>query len=198
MSTYKPNKRKPYPGKKRGPKGKWDKVDPIKVAALAGKLGATDSELAAALGITPQSLKNWKKENEELFSTLKTEKAKADARVVKSLFERASGYTHKATKIVIVDGKIKKVPYTEVYPPDTTACIFWLKNRNPQQWRDKAEHSLSNPDGSAISGGTTVIAPTVVFIQPKKEELTDTAIDITGNNTIKQLPNGLPSGKGKH
>ena len=35
------------------------------------------------------------------------------------------------------------VPYTERYPPDTTAAIFWLKNRRPDLWRDKhrIEHS---------------------------------------------------------
>jgi hypothetical protein len=27
-------------------------------------------------------------------------------------------------------------PYTEHVPPDTTAAIFWLKNRNPSAWRD--------------------------------------------------------------
>lgn len=29
--------------------------------------------------------------------------------------------------------------YIEHYPPDTTAAIFWLKNRQPAKWRDKKE-----------------------------------------------------------
>jgi hypothetical protein len=37
------------------------------------------------------------------------------------------------------------VPYTEHYPPDTTACIFWPKNRRRDKWRDKheIEHDVS-------------------------------------------------------
>ena len=35
-------------------------------------------------------------------------------------------------------------PYREHVPPDTTAAIFWLKNRDPARWRDawQVEHSL--------------------------------------------------------
>jgi hypothetical protein len=34
--------------------------------------------------------------------------------------------------------------YIEHIPPDVTACIFWLKNRDPQHWRDsqQLEHVL--------------------------------------------------------
>lgn len=170
-----------YPGKRRGPKGKWGKIDPIKVAALAGKLGATTAELAAALDVTSVAINEWQKKHPELALTLKNEKAKADAAVVKSLYQRAKGYSHNAVKIVVVDGKVKKVPYVEHYPPDTTACIYWLKNRDPQNWRDRSEHTISNADGSNIS--TTVIAPTVVFVQPKKEDLTE-VID------VKEVTNG--------
>src|SRR6516225_6395600 len=50
-------------------------------------------------------------------------KAPADERVVVSLYQRALGYDH--------NGKH--------YPPDVTACIFWLKNRAPEEWRDRRE-----------------------------------------------------------
>ena len=169
--------RKRRKGRKRGPKTKWGKIDPVKVAALAGKLGASRTELAAALNVTPQTLRNWEKENRKLFCALENAKAQKDNQVVQSLFERATGYRHKSVKIMVVNGKVAKVPYTEHYAPDTAAAVFWLKNRAGDKWRDKTESSLSNADGSPI-GGTTVIAPTVVFIQPKKEELTETAIDL--------------------
>lgn len=158
------------PRAKAGPKTKWGRIDPIKVAALAGRLGATDAELAAVMGVTSATLYNWKKQNKELFDTLKAEKAKADGAVVKSLFWRATGYSHPAVKIVVVKGKPKKVPYIEHYPPDTTACIYWLKNRDPERWRDRIEQAISNPDGSPVAG-TTVIAPSVVFVQPEKQPL---------------------------
>ena len=63
----------------------------------------------------------------------------ADAEVAERLFLRARGYTHEAVKILSRGGKEEPVmvPYVEHYPPDTTACIFWLKNRRPDLWRDK-------------------------------------------------------------
>ncbi len=54
------------------------------------------------------------------------------------------GYSHEAVKIFCdKDGNITEAPYTERYPPDTAACIFWLKNRQPDKWKDKQdlEHS---------------------------------------------------------
>jgi hypothetical protein len=42
------------------------------------------------------------------------------------------------------------VPYTEHCPPDTTACIFWLKNRRPDLWREKVLTEVSGPDGGPI------------------------------------------------
>jgi hypothetical protein len=54
------------------------------------------------------------------------------ARVERSLDQRAVGYERDAVKIFCSkDGKITKVPYREHVPPDVTACIFWLKNRDP-------------------------------------------------------------------
>jgi hypothetical protein len=74
----------------------------------------------------------------------------ADAEVAEKLFKRATGYSHDAVKIFNDQGAPLQVPYTEHYPPDTTACIFWLKNRRPDLWRDKVEQQLEH------SGGITV------------------------------------------
>lgn len=67
--------------------------------------------------------------------------------VSKRLYSRALGYSHKATKIFLRAGDSEPtlVEYTEHYPPDTTACIFWLKNRQPRKWRDRQEieHDIS-------------------------------------------------------
>lgn len=173
MSDHPQSNGKPkgYKGRKRGPKTKWGKVDPVKVAVLAAKLGGTDAQIAAALGVTPQTLRNWMRERKQLFCGLEAAKAQKDERVVRALFERATGYKAKATKIMVVDGQVRKVPYKEQYPPDTAAAIFWLKNRSPDRWRDKAESVISNPDGTAVQGNTTVIAPQVVFVLPEKDQL---------------------------
>ena len=59
-------------------------------------------------------------------------------RVERSLYERANGYSYDAVKIFMPAGAKKSVyaPYVEHMPPDVTACIFWMKNRMPERWRD--------------------------------------------------------------
>ena len=67
----------------------------------------------------------------------KAGKAEADVRVERSLYQRAVGYSYDAVKIFCdKNGKVTRVPYPEHVPPDFTAQIFWLKNRDPAHWRD--------------------------------------------------------------
>jgi hypothetical protein len=64
-------------------------------------------------------------------------KEEADKRVERSLCNRAISYSYDAEKIFCdKNGKVTRVPYVEHVPPDVTACIFWLKNRKPPEWRD--------------------------------------------------------------
>jgi hypothetical protein len=67
-------------------------------------------------------------------------------RVTRSLYARAVGYNYEAVKIFMPANREKPVivPYIEHVPPDVTACIFWLKNRHPEHWRDsqQMEHVL--------------------------------------------------------
>ena len=66
----------------------------------------------------------------------------ADTRVEQSLYQRAVGYSFKSEKIFYKDGEVTRVPIVEHVPPDVTAQIFWLKNRDPARWRDawQVEH----------------------------------------------------------
>lgn len=103
-------------------------------------LGATDSEMADFFGVSEQTLNSWKKKFPEFLESLKKGKSIADANVASKLYNRATGYDAKATKFATNEGKITdRVEYVEHYPPDTTAAIFWLKNRQPEKWRDKKE-----------------------------------------------------------
>lgn len=106
-------------------------------------LGATDKELADFFGTTEQSINAWKGKYSEFFESIKRGKDDADAKIAQSLYHRAKGYKHEAVKILQHNGEVIQVPYTEHYPPDTTACIFWLKNRQPKLWRDKQEHEVT-------------------------------------------------------
>lgn len=120
------------------------------------KLGATDVELADFFATTITTIKNWKSQFPEFLAALKLGKEAADDRVSASLYQRAMGYTHDAVKIFMPAGAKKPVlvPYREHVPPDTTACIFWLKNRRPEDWRDRTsiEHSGSLDVNYDVSG----------------------------------------------
>lgn len=116
----------------------------VEQARKLAKLGATDREAAEFFEVAESTLYLWKHTHAEFSEALKVGKETADARVEQSLYRRALGYTHDAVKIMMADGVPIVEPYVEHYPPDTTAAIFWLKNRKPEQWRDKTtvEHEL--------------------------------------------------------
>jgi len=82
---------------------------------VIASFGLTDEEIAVILGISPRTLNYWKK-NPSFLQALKRGKLKADYIIARSLFEKAKS-------------------------GDTTAMIFWLKNRRPDLWRDKYEHA---------------------------------------------------------
>jgi hypothetical protein len=110
------------------------------------RLGATDADLAEAFEVSIPTLDAWKAKHPDFLGSLKAGKAEADARVERSLYERANGYSYDAVKIFMPAGAKKPVyaPYVEHVPPDVTACIFWLKNRDPAHWRDawQIEHNV--------------------------------------------------------
>ena len=106
-------------------------------------LGATDKELATFFNICNATIENWKQTEPEFLVSLKKGKEEADSKVVKKLLERATGYEHKEDKFFVIDGEVVTQKTTKHYPPDTTALIFWLKNRRPKNWRDKTEQKVT-------------------------------------------------------
>lgn len=126
------------PKKKAGRPTKFKPEYNKQVVGLC-KLGATDIQLAEFFGVTEQTINNWKNDHPGFFESIKRGKLAADRKVAQSLYHRALGYSHKEDKIFQHDGKPLIVPTIKNYPPDSTAAIFWLKNRQPQDWRDKQE-----------------------------------------------------------
>jgi DNA-binding XRE family transcriptional regulator len=121
-------------------------------------LGLDDSEMARVFDVTEQTINNWKKSHTEFFESLRQGKDIADAQVTRRLYERAMGYSHEAVKIFAnpTTGAEQIVPFTEHYPPDTTACIFWLKNRQKGRWRDRVEQEVTGPNGGPVQTVTRV------------------------------------------
>lgn len=135
-------------------------------AAQAVKLcmvGATNDELARSFGVAASTVDLWIRDNAEFSGSVKNGREYADANVAASLYRRAIGYSHKAVKIFadVKTGQEKIVEYVEYYPPDSTACIFWLKNRRKEEWRDKQDHEHTGKDGDPIA-----ITVTHVVVDP--------------------------------
>ena len=120
---------------------------PIWAEGLA-KLGKIEDDIAAAMGIHVSTLRDWKKKFPEFSVALKIGKSEADTAVENSLFKRAMGYTYEELKIVNDGERVEKT--VKQVAPDTTAQIFWLKNRKPDEWRDKVHQEVTGKDGTPI------------------------------------------------
>ncbi len=108
-------------------------------------LGATDQQIADFFEVDVRTIYRWKISHAEFCQALKSGKSEVDEQVERSLLNRALGYEHDAVKIFCSkDGEVTQVKYREVVPPDTTACIFWLKNRRSREWRDRAEVDITD------------------------------------------------------
>lgn len=115
--------------------------------------GLTDEQIAEKMNIVPSTLYEWKKKYSEISESLKRGKEVVDRQVENALLKRALGYKYdEITREQMDNGElaITKIVTKEVHP-DTTAQIFWLKNRKPFEWRDKqsiehtGEMNINNP-----------------------------------------------------
>jgi hypothetical protein len=112
--------------------------------------GLIEADIAKNLGISVATLENYKRDHLEFLEALKRGKEVVDITVENALYKKAIGYTYEeVTREPIKDPEtgeyrleVTKIVKKEVQP-DTTAQIFWLKNRKPAEWRDKSdiEHS---------------------------------------------------------
>ena len=124
-------------------KGKYiDWIEPEGLLKLEGwaRDGLVDEQIAQNVGIAASTLYEWKKQYPEISEALKKGKEVVDRQVENALLKRALGYEY--DEITMEYGKETK-RVTKQVVPDVTAQIFWLKNRKPDQWRDKQqiEHS---------------------------------------------------------
>ncbi len=126
-------------------------------------LGAKDPEIADALKISVETLDRWKLTRPSFCQSLIDGRDTADANVAKSLYQRALGYSHPDVHITVMkdrdSGEIQKVMtnITKHYPPDTTACAFWLKNRQRDRWRDVSQKEVTGKDGLPIQHNMNIL-----------------------------------------
>lgn len=131
---------------------KWLESDGLLCLEAWARDGLTDEQLAINMNIATGTLYEWKKSYPEINEALKRGKEPVDIEVENALNKKALGFKEtllKPMKLKTVyyhNGKREKeeeivqMVEEEIYiPPDVTAQIFWLKNRKPEQWRDKRE-----------------------------------------------------------
>lgn len=124
----------------------------------------TDEQIAQKIGINRTTLYDWKKKKPNISDALKKGKEVVDFEVENALFKKAIGYNAKVLKHM----KVKNIEYddkgykmsekeeiVEIYdevhiPADTTAQIFWLRNRKPDKWRDKPKELINNDDEKVL------------------------------------------------
>lgn len=128
-------------------KSKWDEIE-NKLTLIEGwvRNGLTDEQISKNLGISKTTFYKYKDEHIELSELLKKGKEVVDYEVENSLLKRALGYeyeekTYETVYDKNVDRYVEKLTkrVTKQVAPDTTAQIFWLKNRKPKEWREKQE-----------------------------------------------------------
>lgn len=130
---------------KRGKYHEWLTEDGlIKLEGMA-RDGLTDEQIAHNIGIVRTTLYDWKNKYEDINNALKRGKEVIDRQVENALLKRALGYEYEEIKTTKdIDGQGRetiKIERTVKYSHgDTTAQIFWLKNRMPQSWRNKVEY----------------------------------------------------------
>jgi hypothetical protein len=136
--------------------------------------GLSDEQIAANMSITDSTFYEWKKKYPEISEALKEGKDTVDRQVENALLKSALGYKYDEVTEERRDDMlvVTKVVHKEVQP-NTTAQIFWLKNRKRLEWRDRVENAITGADGGAV----------------KVETLTESDVD----KRIKELESKLKS-----
>lgn len=130
---------------------RWLEHDGLLLLEGWARDGLTDEQLAQKMGIATGTLYEWKKSYPEISDALKRGKEVVDIEVENALLKRALGYDYTEERVEISEKDGRKVTQiTKHIAADTTAQIFWLKNRRPDKWRDK-------PMPTAEGDGVTII-----------------------------------------
>jgi len=110
------------------------------------RMGATDQDLAYLFGVCRRTIAIWKVNNKDFAEAVRVGKEPADAKVEYSLYQRAVGYSHPETIVKVVDKEVVEISTMKHYPPDTAACVFWLRNRKSDKWRQNTEGQSGGGD----------------------------------------------------
>ena len=144
-------KKAPEDLQKRGRKSLYNPEIHPKQASDLALMGKTEEEIAKALDVSIQTLYDWRSAHPEFLEAIKECKDQADSKVVVSLYKRACGYEYTENQVTVnPDGSQSVKTVVKHVAPDPTSMIFWLKNRQPKDLRDKRDVELTGKDGEAL------------------------------------------------
>lgn len=109
--------------------------------------GLTDEQIANSMGVNKATLYRWKDKYCDICNALKRGKEVVDRQVENALLKRALGYTYEE---ITYEGGVETKRVVKEVVPDTTAQIFWLKNRKREAWADRQNIELSQPIDDSI------------------------------------------------
>lgn len=133
-------------------------------------LGFTDIDMADFFGVNVSTITRWKKRFPEFCASIKDGKQVADANVADSLYKRAIGIEYKEKKLKDDGQKTIQEVTVKYIPPDTGAAAFWLKNRQPDMWRDRRQTEVTGADGGPIE---TLALTRDEYLQARREMMED-------------------------
>ncbi len=135
----------------KGKYHKWLESDNLLKLEAWARDGLIDDQIAHNMGINPATLYDWKNKYSKISNALKKGKEVVDIEVENALLKRALGYTYEEItqeEKYNSDSKQYELRTTKIItknmPPDTTAQIYWLKNRKPAKWREKPVDTEGN------------------------------------------------------
>ena len=111
--------------------------------------GLTDKQMAYNIGIAESTLNEWKNRFPEFKESLKRGKEVVDREVENALLKTALGFYYTEEQVTNSGGVVTTKKYAK---PNTTAQIFWLKNRKQVEWRDKQEIEQTNRNIDIVVG----------------------------------------------
>ena len=129
----------------------WVTEDGLAKIAGWARDGLVNDQIAQQIGIHPSTLYDWQNKYPEIAEALKQGKEVVDRQVENALLKRALGYEYEEVKMIATENGGKRVEKTRKQVlPDVTAQIFWLKNRKPEEWRDRKETEITGKDGGPV------------------------------------------------
>ena len=141
----------------------WLQPEKLLLLEAWARDGLFDDQIAKNMGVSEATLYNYKRKHPEIANAFKKGKEVVDIEVENALFKKALGYNavvmkaFKLKDIIYENGKkvseTERIEYAEEevhIPADTTAQIFWLKNRKRKAWRDKVEYEDSGNKNGVI------------------------------------------------